>query len=84
MNTSLQIADRTFRLCHIDVDVYQSGKDILEWAWARMPIGGVVVFDDFGFPSTTGITKLVHEFEGLNDRICVQNLNGHAVYVKTA
>ncbi len=83
-DTADQIADRTFRLCHIDVDVYQSGKDILEWAWARMPVGGIVVFDDFGFPSTTGITKLVHEFEGLDDRVCVQNLNGHAVYVKTA
>jgi O-methyltransferase len=64
--------------------VYQSGKDILEWVWSRMPIGGVVVFDDFGFPSTTGITKLVHEFEGRPDRVCVQNINGHAVFVKTA
>lgn len=83
-DTADQISDRTFRLCHIDVDVYQSGKDILAWAWARMPIGGIVVFDDFGFPSTTGITKLVHEFEDLPDRVCVQNLNGHAVFVKTA
>ncbi|MFT7700406.1 MAG: O-methyltransferase [Candidatus Krumholzibacteriia bacterium] len=83
-DTSAEIADRQFRLCHIDVDVYQSGKDILEWVWSRMPVGGVVVFDDFGFPSTTGITKLVHEYESLPDRVCVQNLNGHAVYVKTA
>lgn len=83
-DTSAEIADRQFRFCHIDVDVYQSGKDILEWVWSRMPIGGVVVFDDFGFPSTTGITKLVHEYESLPDRVCVQNLNGHAVYVKTA
>ncbi len=82
-DTSEEISDRTFRLCHIDVDVYQSGKDILEWAWSRMPVGGIVVFDDFGFPSTTGITKLVHEFEGMSDRVCLQNLNGHAVFVKT-
>jgi len=82
-DTAATISDRQFRLCHIDVDVYQSGKDVLGWVWPRMPIGGVVVFDDFGFPSTTGITKLVHEFEHLDDRICVQNLNGHAVFIKT-
>ncbi len=82
-DTADQISDRQFRLCHIDVDVYQSGKDVLAWVWPRLAVGGVVVFDDFGFPSTTGITKLVHEFEDLPDRVCVQNLNGHAVFIKT-
>jgi len=82
-STADQIEDRKFRFCHIDVDVYQSGKDILEWAWARMDIGGIVVFDDFGFASTTGIMKLVHEMETRSDLVCVQNLNGHAVFIKT-
>jgi len=48
-----------------------------------MPVGGIVVFDDFGFASTTGITQLVHEEEIRNDLICVQNVNGHAVFIKT-
>lgn len=82
-DTGSGIADRSFRLCHIDVDVYQSGRDVLEWVWSRLAIGGVVVFDDFGFTSTRGIAKLVHEAEGEPDRVCVQNLNGHAVFVKT-
>lgn len=82
-DTGARIADRRFRLCHIDVDVYQSGKDVLEWVWPRMEIGGVVVFDDFGFASTRGIATLVHEAEAAPDRVCVQNLNGHAVFVKT-
>lgn len=81
-DTGGEVADRTFRFCHIDVDVYQSGKDSLEWVWPRMPRGGIVVFDDFGFPSTTGIAQLVHEKENDPDLICVQNLNGHAVFVK--
>ncbi len=29
--TSDQIADEKFRLCHIDVDVYQSSKDAVDW-----------------------------------------------------
>ncbi|MBK6735365.1 MAG: class I SAM-dependent methyltransferase [bacterium] len=81
--TALEIADRAFRFCHIDVDVYQSGKDVLEWVWPRLSVGGVVVFDDFGFSSTRGIAKLVHEEEDAGDRVCLQNLNGHAVFVKT-
>ncbi len=82
-DTADQIADRKFRFCHIDVDVYQSGKDILDWVWLRMDVGAVVVFDDFGFASTTGITRLVHEEETRDDLICVQNVNGHAVFIKT-
>ncbi len=82
-DTAEQVADRTFRLCHIDVDVYQSGKDVLNWVWPRLPVGGLVVFDDFGFASTTGITQLVHEQEQRDDLVCVQNLNGHAVFIKT-
>jgi O-methyltransferase len=82
-DTGAALADRGFRFCHIDVDVYQSGKDVLEWVWPRLATGGVVVFDDFGFASTTGIRKLVHEVEDLPGRVCLQNLNGHAVLVKT-
>ena len=82
-DTGARLADQSFRLCHIDVDVYQSGKDVLDWVWPRLPVGGLVVFDDFGFASTTGITQLVHEQEGRDDLVCLQNLNGHAVFVKT-
>ena len=59
--TGEQIADRTFRLCHCDVDVYQSAKDVLDWVWPRLSPGGVVVFDDYGFPACPGVTKLVDE-----------------------
>ncbi len=82
-DTAHQVADRKFRFCHIDVDVYQSGKDVLDWVWPRLPVGAVIVFDDFGFASTTGITQLVHEEESRDDLVCVQNVNGHAVFVKT-
>jgi O-methyltransferase len=82
--TGVELESCQFRFCHIDVDVYQSGKDILEWVWPRIPAGGVVVFDDFGFASCAGITQLVHEEEQLPDRVCVQNLNGHAVFIKVS
>jgi O-methyltransferase len=80
--TGHQVADVSFRLCHIDVDVYESGRDILAWLWPRVVPGGMVIFDDYGFLSTGGITKLVNEERQRGDRLTLHNLNGHAVLVK--
>jgi len=71
-----------FGLCHIDVDVYDSAKDILEWVWGKLIPGGVVVFDDYGFHSCTGVTKLVEEYRSYPDRQVIHNLNGHALMIK--
>jgi O-methyltransferase len=71
-----------FRFCHIDVDVYRSAKDIVEWIWQKLDIGGVIVFDDYGFDTTPGITRFVDEQRKLHDRMIVYNLNGHAIMVK--
>ena len=32
-------------LCHIDVDVYQSARDTVEWVEPRLTSGGAIVFD---------------------------------------
>lgn len=80
--TSHQVEDNQFRLCHIDVDVYESAKEIVDWVWDRMPIGGVIVYDDYGFESCNGIAKFVNEEKYKSDRLVTHNLNGHAVVVK--
>ena len=80
--TSAPIADREFRLVHIDVDVYQSAKDVFDWAWDRLSTGGVTVFDDYGFPACPGVTRFVDEQRGRADRLVLHNLNGHGIVVK--
>jgi len=75
-------AGEVFGLCHIDVDVYESAKDIISWVWDKLIIGGVIVFDDYGFHTCTGITRLVNEQRNLKDRVILHNLNGHAIMVK--
>lgn len=75
-------ATEKFGLCHIDVDVYSSAKDILEWVWDKMIPGGVVVFDDYGFHTCTGVTRLVEEYTDRTDRLTIHNLNGHALMIK--
>lgn len=81
--TAPQVRSNKFRFCHIDVDVYESARYILEWLWDRLVVGGVVVYDDYGFPRTSGITRHVDDQRSKPDRITLYNLNGHAVVVKT-
>ncbi|MBK8787120.1 MAG: class I SAM-dependent methyltransferase [Chitinophagaceae bacterium] len=80
-----KVADQKFKICHIDVDVYDSAKDIFNWVWQRMIVGGVVVFDDYGFAACAGITQLVNELaDSTTDAFFVHNINGHGLLIKTA
>jgi O-methyltransferase len=79
-----EMENEQFCFVHIDVDVYLSAKDVMDFAWPRMPIGGIVVFDDFGFVTCDGIPKLIEEWRGDHDKVILHNLNGHAVVVKVA
>lgn len=81
-HTGSAIAGRSFRLCHIDVDVYNSARDVNEWVWPRLVPGGVVVYDDYGFEPCAGVTRYVNEQLGLKDRMVLHNLNGHAIVMK--
>lgn len=74
--------DQNFGYCHIDVDVYESAKDIVDWIWNKMIIGGIIIFDDYGFHLCTGVTRYVNEQRGKSDRIIIHNLNGHALMIK--
>ena len=47
---------------HIDVDIYKSILDCLEFIWPRLSLGGFMVFDDYGFPSCPGARAAVDEF----------------------
>ena len=80
--TGQEVSDHKFRLCHIDVDVYQSAKDAADWIWDRLVPGGSIVYDDYGCKECLGITKYVEEQMNLKDRIVFYNLNGHAITVK--
>jgi O-methyltransferase len=82
--TADQVESAQICLCHVDVDVYQSAKDVASWVWPRIPIGGILIYDDYGFYGCEGVTALVDEEYGLRDRAVVHNLNGHAVVIKTA
>lgn len=56
------LEDAVISFAHIDVDIYRSILDCLQFIWPRLSIGGVIVFDDYGFPSCPGARAAVDEF----------------------
>ncbi len=80
--TAAPIADRRFSLCHIDVDVYESARDVFNWVWPRLQVGGAVVYDDYGFETCDGVTRFVNECIPYPNAVTLHNLNGHAVTIK--
>lgn len=85
-DTGDRAADRTFRLVHIDVDVYESARDVLAWAWPRLAVGGIVVWDDYGAFECEGVASLGRELFAarMTAGRLFHNLNGHLLLVKLA
>jgi O-methyltransferase len=82
--TAHQIEDRRFRLVHIDVDVYDSARDVLEWSWPRLATGGVIIWDDYGAFECEGVATLGRQLFDLqmNAGRLVHNVNGHLLLFK--
>lgn len=49
-------------LVHCDVDYYASTKAVLEYFWHRLPLGGLVICDDYGYGSCPGAKLACDEF----------------------
>ncbi len=77
-----QLNDKQFSLCHIDVDTYTSAKEAVDWIWKRLTTGGTIIFNDYGFPGTQGITTLVNEYRDDPDKLVIYNFNGNGVVIK--
>jgi hypothetical protein len=54
--------NKTFSLVHIDVDIYTSMLECLQYFWPKMNKGGIIIMDDFFAPTTPGATKAIMEF----------------------
>ncbi len=56
------LRNRSFSFAHIDVDIYQSALQSLEFFYPRMVSGGIVVIDDYGWEGCPGIKQALDEF----------------------
>lgn len=71
-----------FAFCHVDADLYTSIKECIAYILPRLSVGGVIVFDDYGFRSTPGAKEAVEEYFGQTPATFVPLPTAQAVYFK--
>lgn len=60
--TAEALTEDKFCLVHVDVDIYESTKAVVEYFWPLLVPGGIMVFDDYNAPTCPGTNKAVDEF----------------------
>ena len=71
-----------FAFAHLDMDIYQSTMDGLEFFYQRMPVGGVILVDDYGHPSCPGVREAVDEYFADKRSVPLSSTTGQALVVK--
>ena len=71
-------------LAHVDVDIYRSVRDCCEFIYPRLKAGGVMVFDDYGFPTCPGARKAVDEFFADKPETPIILQTGQAIAIRSA
>ena len=61
------LTDSTYRLVHIDTDLYQPTVVCLDYFGDRLCRGGVIVVDDYGAPKCAGVATAVTEYLAQTD-----------------
>jgi O-methyltransferase len=60
--TAEGIVGERFSFVHLDVDIYTSVRDSLEFFWPRVVDGGVIILDDYNEPNCPGAKLAGDEF----------------------
>lgn len=83
--TASLVGGNNFAFVHIDVDIFESAKKSFDWVWPRMSVNGMVVFDDYGYSSTEGVTSLIDGYiNSIIDAMVIFNMGGQAIVIKLA
>lgn len=82
-NTFQGFEDYTFAFAHIDVDLYQATKDCLTFIYPRMVPGGIILFDDYGYPECAGARKAIDEFLSDKPEVLIPIPTAQAFLIKT-
>ena len=69
--------DKKFCFAHIDVDIYLSVKQCIEFLKDRMVEGGVIMFDEYNKPQAAGETKAVNELLGKGNIVPTGAIGGY-------
>ena len=77
--TATPIKDKTFSFVHLDVDLYQSTHDCIEFFYPRMAKGGIIISHDY--ITAKGVKKAFDEFFSDKPEIIFELLSGEQCLV---
>jgi O-methyltransferase len=72
-----------FSLAHVDVDIYEPALACCEFIYPRLVPGGVMVFDDYGYPACRGERNAVDKFFADKRQPVISLPSGQALVIKT-
>ena len=83
-DTFIRMEESEIAFAHVDVDIMRSVSDCCEFIFPRLAVGGVIVFDDYGFPRCAGARKAVDDY--FRDRVAFPVVlpTGQAFVIKTS
>ncbi len=71
-----------YAFAHIDVDLYRSALDCCVYFYPRLVPGGVLLFDEYGFPAARGEKDAVDEFFANKPESPIPLVTGQAMVLK--
>lgn len=75
---------KTFALVHVDVVTYKATEDCCTFFYDRMVRGGVIIFDDYGFPGFKfGAKRAVDEFFADKTESPISLPTGQCIVIKS-
>jgi len=77
-----EVADRSFRLVHIDVDLYEPTLASLTFFYPRLLAGGIALLDDYGFKTCPGAKWAADEFFAAKPERIAMLPTGQAFVIK--
>jgi len=83
-NIAKSFKGKKFKLCHLDVNTYKATKLSFEFIRKKIVKNGIIVFDDYGIHSTTGVKKYVDKItkKYRNEFSFIYNYMGQCILVK--
>lgn len=81
-DTLKEVSNLRFSLVHVDCDIYESVLQCSSFFYPRMQPGGIIIYDDYGFPSCPGARLAVDSYYGNKPEHPVYLPTGQAVLVK--
>jgi len=80
--TFLGLESKRYAFAHIDVDLYKPTLDCCIYFYPRLTPGGILLFDEYGFPSTHGEKAAVDEYFADKPERPIAMITGQAMVIK--